>query len=141
MEGKTDERTNHPHYAKLVLVWRDMKRRHSGVVPDWMNFWNFFEWAISNKWEPGATIRNYYKGKPKGPENCFIDFKGDGKLDLDEIDIKGGSKNCPCNTCNIEEAGSCTRYKTCLTYRAWIHHSWKGFREAALVKYGKTTIG
>lgn len=141
MEGKADTRTKHPHFTPLQSIWQDMKRRgRRGVDPEWTNFWNFFEWAISNKWEPGCTIRRIYSDEPNGPENCYIDFGGKKPINLDEIDAKGGYKNSPCRTCGQEDAGSCTQYKTCIRYRAWLHQSWKDFREAALAKYGKTTI-
>lgn len=139
MEGQADTRTNHPNFALLVRLWQNMKS-HSNIVPEWKNFWNFFEWAISNDWQPGCTIRRFRGNEPKGPENCYIDSCGKKPIDLDDIVVKGGYKNSPCNVCGQEDAGSCTSYKSCIQYRAWLHQSWKDFREAALAKYGKTTI-
>ena len=141
MKGKADTRTSHPYFQKLQRIWKDMKRRNRrGIVPEWENFWNFFEWAISNKWEPGCTIRRMYSDEPFGSENCYIDFCGKKPINFDEFNVKGGYKNCPCNVCRHEDGGTCTMYKNCLQYRAWLHQSWKDFREAALAMYGKTTI-
>lgn len=139
MEGQAENRMNHPHFASLLRLWQNMKS-HSHIDPEWVNFWNFFEWAISNKWEPGCTIRRMQGNQPKGPGNCYIDFGDRKPINFDEFDVKGGSENSPCRTCGSEDAGNCTSYKSCLPYRAWLHQCWKDFREAALAKYGKTTI-
>lgn len=140
MEGKNDSRMNHPHFAHLLKLWRDMKSRASGIAPEWKNFWNFFEWAVDNQWEPGSVIRRLDKSMPKGPENCRIDFGERKPINLAEIKVRGGSENSPCHFCHNEDAGNCTKYKSCLQYRAWLQHSWEDFRKAALAQFGKTTI-
>ena len=139
MEGQAETRTNHPYFAHLLRLWKDMKA-HGSTAPEWLNFWNFFEWAISNGWEPGCVIRRFESKEPKCPENCYLDFGERKPINLDEVEVKGGYKNSPCHACDKALGEYCTYYKTCLQYRAWLHHSWKDFREAALVKYGKTTI-
>ena len=138
MENTEGINLNDKNNARLLAVWKYLKPRN--IAPEWQNFYRFYEWAMANKWEPRAVIRKINRLGPASPENCYLDF-GDGtSISLDDIPVKGGSKNSPCNQCEQEEYGSCTQYKTCIRYRAWLHRSWQDFQRAAVALYGKTTI-
>ena len=59
----------------LYWVWRE-KRKHYVMAEVWEEVLAFVEWAESNGWKRGDSIRRYRVDKPYSPINCYVHVKG-----------------------------------------------------------------
>ena len=75
--------SSHPLYAihqamvsrchlKTNKYYKDYGQRGITVCEEWLNFENFYKWAISNGWSPELELERKDNNKGYCPENCIF---------------------------------------------------------------------